>query len=234
VRRSIAVACCVVPLSLAAVGSAAQSPQARADVMRVQQAIANAFEFLYALPSDTSAAAMGSWVLDTIATTRPADSSQAWRIVTTKLTDTGDALDVKEMTGTLGASPRELAAAMAEMQELEAKVSKAEAEAALDVRVALNLPAANVGASAHPGPPLNAVVKSATSSVLYRGHWNKVDDRDLGMTVERWVPGKLTVHFATEASRAIQSVNVTASGSDEMLDRLVREARWESLATLVR
>lgn len=212
--------------------ASAQPPPSNLDLGRAQAAVQSAFGFLFALPSDTAGAAMGAWVLDSGATTSTPEPGGRWRIVATKLTDTGQGLKLEEMVGEPGTSPRQLAAAMAAMQQLEARISRSEAEASVEVVVTLNAsPATPIDRDA--APQADAGVEGARFSRLVRGHWTRVEDRDLEVTVERWVPATLLVQFASPSSRGIQSVVVSARGSEEMIERLVKEARWGALAQLV-
>src|SRR5687768_11327743 len=116
----------------------AQDQLSPADLARVDAAMRDAFAFLYALPSDTSAARMGTWVLDSATTTAADDPALLRRILVTNLSDTGRNLKFSEMVGSSGTSPAELAASMVAMQRLEGKISKAEAEAAIEIVIAVN------------------------------------------------------------------------------------------------
>lgn len=218
-------------LSLTPERSIARQSASVSDIRRVQEAITVAFGFLYALARDTAGASMGSWVLDTAATTDVPTSKNEWRIVATQLADTGDSLRREEMTGIAGASPRELAAAMVKMQELEAKISKAEADTSLDIHVSLDV--------AHEPLDENSelrdgVVAGASRSWLRPGYWTRVPDPDLGITVERWVAGELYVRYTSPTPRELQSITVHARGSDAMLERLVKDAHWHVLGNLMK
>lgn len=169
----------------------------------------SAFAFLYALPEDTAAAPMGSWVIDTEATTKSFDTSGEWRIVVSKLTDTGDGLEFRELAGKPGTSPAELAAAATSIQALEAKVSRAEAEAALEVAVAAG--AASAASSVVTGEGWTPIAIAGAAEAARRdGHW----------VGERWAPATLFVR--------IGNIAVTARGNAEMVDRVVKETRWEA------
>jgi hypothetical protein len=217
---------------VAATGVSDAQPSGSPDeIARVHAAVSAAFDFLYKLPRDTAGAALGSWVLDTDATTMAADQSGQWRIVVTKLADTGQALKVEEMAGQRGTSPTQLAAAMAEMQQLEAKISKAEAEASLEVVVALDDPDESAS-DAPAGAYTENVVQGPWTSRLTRGHWRSVEDRQLGLTVERWVPARLDLRLTPGATGRARSVVVTAQGNEEMIERLLKESRWKALATI--
>jgi hypothetical protein len=124
---------------------------------------------------------------------------------------------------------------MSEMQQLEARISRAEAEASLEVRVALN--GANLddqaGLRAPSGQPADGVVSGATASWLRSGYWNRVADHELGLTVERWQAGELYVRYTSSRPHAVHSITIRARGNDAMLDRLVKETRWQMLAALV-
>jgi hypothetical protein len=170
--------------------------------------IKTAFAFLYALPEDTAAAPMGSWVIDTEATAKAFDASGEWRIVVTKLTDTGDGLQFRELAGKPGTSPAQLAETAAAIQALEAEVSKAEAEASLEVTVATGDAAAPSSVAKENGWNTIAVA-GASEAARRQGHW----------VGERWSAATLFVR--------IGNVTVTAQGNQEMLDRVVKETRWE-------
>jgi hypothetical protein len=174
------------------------------------EAVRGAFAFLYALPEDTAGAPMGSWVLDTEATARTFDASGEWRIVVAKLTDTGDGLEFRELATKPGTSPAELAAAAASIQALEAKVSKAEAEAALEVTIAAGeVPTTSSVVQGDGWAPIP--IAGASEAARRDGHW----------VGERWAAATLFVRLG--------NVAVTARGNAEMLDRVVKETRWERL-----
>jgi hypothetical protein len=174
------------------------------------EAVRGAFAFLYALPADTAAAPMGSWVLDTEATAKAFDETGEWRIVVAKLTDTGDGLGFRELAGKPGTSPAELAAAAASIQALEAKVSKAEADAALEVTIAAGeLPPTSSVVQGDGWAPIG--IAGASAAARRDGHW----------VGERWAAATLFVRLG--------DVAVTARGNAEMLDRVVKETRWERL-----
>jgi hypothetical protein len=191
--------------------------------MPAPETVRSAFAFLYALPADTAAAPMGSWVVDTAATTSTFDQSGAWRIVVTRLADTGDGLRLRDLAGTPGTSPSELAAAAAAVQQLEAQVSRAEAEASVEVTVAAGDAAAT--AAIVEGRGWNTIaIAGARAAVRRDGHWVRTRDAELEIDVERWTPATLFVR--------IGSVAVTARGNQQMIDRLVKETRWQLLAEL--
>jgi hypothetical protein len=190
-------------------------------VARTDAAVRSAFAFLYALPRDTAGAEMGTWVLDTAATTTEPDPSGVWHIVVTQLIDTGSTLKFSELVGEPGTSPAQLAAAAAAMQKLEGKISKAEAEASIEITVTLNPPAA---------PPPNSTQETRPSipgAVIARrvaGHTTRVVDRDLEIDYERWSPALLHVQFSNLA--------VTAEGNEQMVDRVIKETKWSVLAAI--
>lgn len=224
----------IVAMTIVATRGAAQEPLADNDWADADARVRAAFAFLYALPSDTAGVAMGSWVVDSKATTPPNERTGRWRIAVTKLTDTGQGLKVQEMVGEPGTSPAQLAAAMAAMQQLEGKISKAEAEASLEVVIALNEAETRLGAPSDTALQRDNVVRGAQLARQVRGHWTRVEDRELGITVERWSPATLVVRFGPEATRGIQTIVITAQGNDEMIDRVVKETRWSELAALVK
>ena len=159
-------------------GLAAQPQVGNADVARAGTAMREAFAFFYALPSDTAGAAMGSWVVDSAATTQAADRTGHWKLVVTNLTDTGNGLKLREMVGNGGTTPAQLAASMATMQRLEGKISKAEAEAALEIVVAVN--ADELIAAAFPTAPSARVHRSRVAPRgAHEGDWMRFDDREL-------------------------------------------------------
>jgi hypothetical protein len=228
------------------------------DLARADAAVREAFAFLYALPSDTAGVAMGSWVVDSAATTPLSEPSGRWRLVVTKLVDTGEGLMLKEMVGEPGTSPAQLAAAMAAMQRLEGKISKAEADASVEIVVTINEPELSVRGVSADARRSTPRIGGARLSLRVRGDWMRLDDRELEVAYERWSPATLVVGFGTFAPvearritpkeslatfivraqtaathRGLQSITVTAQGNEEMIDRLVREARWEALANLV-
>ncbi len=226
---------------------------------RVEAAIRTAFGFLYALPSDTAAARMGSWVLDSAAADDNDPTAARWRIVATHLTDTGSDLKLSELIGDPGTSPAQLAAAMVAMQKLEGKISKAEAEAAVEVIVTVNAPEISVSAVSDDAKRSTPNIAGAQLSLRLQGDWMHLDDRELDVDYERWSPGTLLVGFgafgnvesrraspkqsaSTLAVRArampgatgIHTIAIAAQGNEEMLDRVVKETRWEALAALMK
>jgi hypothetical protein len=254
--RVAATFACVGSVTAALAAGAEQrlSPDERA---RADAAARTAFAFLYALPSDTAGAEMGSWVVDSTATTTFSESGRL-RLVITRLTDTGDELKLNEMVGVPGTSPAELAAAMVAMQRLEAKVSKAEAEASVEIVVAIDEADTSVSGVSDGAGRSQPAIAGSSLSLRVQGDWMRLDDRELDIKYERWSPATLLVGFgavapievqrvepnesiATITVRApealhqpgLQSVVVTAQGNQELLDRLVKEARWEALARLV-
>jgi hypothetical protein len=190
---------------------------------RTDTAVRSAFAFLYALPLDTHAAEMGSWVVDSAATTVDPDASGVWRIVVTQLGDTGSGLKLSELVGDSGTSPAQLAAAVAAMQKLEGKISKAEAEASITVTITLN-PDATPRAAPGGAPEIKLSIPGALTAVRTAGHATRLVDRELEVDYERWSPATLDVRF--------NNVAVTAVGNEKMLDRVVKETRWEMLAGL--
>jgi hypothetical protein len=123
---------------------------------------------------------------------------------------------------------------MAAMQQLEGKISKAEAEASLEVVIALNEAETRLGAPSDTAPQRDNVVRGAQFARHVRGHWTRIEDRELGITVERWSAATLVVRFGPEATRGIQTIVITAQGNDEMIDRVVTETRWSELAGLIK
>jgi hypothetical protein len=235
----------------------AQDGSTQADLDRVDTAIRQAFAFLYQLPRDTAASAMGTWVLDSDATTPPSERSGIWRIVATKLSDTGDGLKLREVAGDGGTSAAQLAASMAAMQRLEGKISKAEADTSLEVTITLNRDVSADGVSIE-APRTTAAVIGTQQSLRLEGSWMKVADRALEIDYERWSPATLVVGFGGFAPiqveritpqerraralaiarpaappRSIYSIGVAAQGNDEMVERLLKETRWAALAALV-
>jgi hypothetical protein len=228
------------------------------DRARAEKAIRAAFANLYALPQDTSAAKMGSWVLDTSATTPEGESTTRWTIVVTKLTDTGQDLKLlDEINRFNGTSPRQLEQSFIAMQRLEGKISKAEADSRLEVSIEINEPlnVAGVSDDARRGTP---AVTGANFSLQVNGDWMRVDDRELEIDYERWSPATLLIGFGRfdpveprrvspkdsaatftartrpgAESRAIAHLTVVAQGNDEMIDRLLSETNWKALVDLV-
>lgn len=192
-------------------------------LVRTDTAVRNAFAFLYAMPRDTAGAEMGTWVLDTEATTTTPEPPGTWRIVVTQLVDTGRGLNMSELVGPAGSSPAELAAAAAAMQRLEGKISKAEAESSLEITVTLGPPDAEVSpsAAAHETRP---AIPGALSTRRIAGHFSRVFDRQLEIEYERWSPATLKVQFG--------HVTVAAEGNEQMIDRVIKETRWELLAPM--
>ncbi len=253
-----ALRCAAFALSLASTmgaGPVAQAPATRADLDRADAAVREAFAFLYQLPSDTAAATMGTWVLDSEETTPPSERSGTWRIVATKLSDTGDGLKLREMAGDGGTSPAQLAASMAAMQQLEGKISKAEADTSLEVTVTLNGEVTAGGVSVE-APRARPAMDGSELSLRLEGSWMRVEDRALGIDYERWSPATLIVGFGGFAPvqverlkpnerlarviarpatphRAIHSIGVAVQGNDEMVERLLKETKWAALAALV-
>jgi hypothetical protein len=211
-------------LCVAAVCANAPEQLSKATLARVDAAVRHAFSFLYALPSDTAAAKLGSWVVDSGGTTAEPDPSGRWRLVVTKLADTGSALKISEMLGTPGTSPAELAAAVVAMQRLEGKISKSEAEASLEVVVTLDPSEVATGAASDDAVRSQPAIAGAQLTLRTGGHWVRATDRELETDYERWSPATFTVRF--------RNVTVTARGNEEMLDRVIRETRWDALAAL--
>ena len=237
----------------------AQDQLSASDLVRADAAMREAFAFLYALPSDTSAARIGTWVLDSVATTSSDDPASQRRIVVTNLNDTGRDLKLSEMVGSSGTSPAELAAAMAAMQRLEGKISKAEAEASIEIVVAINEAEISVAGISDDARRSTPPIPGAELALRIHGDWVRLDDRELEIDYQRWSPATLIVGFgefapietrrrsaaeslATFTTRArptparpgIRTVALTAHGNEEMLDRVLKETRWEALARLVK
>lgn len=196
-------------------------------------AVRDAFAFLYAMPADTAAAPMGTWVLDTTATASAFDPSGVWRIVVTKLADTGDGLQLRELAGKPGTSPAELAAAAAGIQQLEGKISKAEAEASLEVTISIGHGAATAGVVVEGKGWKSLAIAGATRAERIDGHWVRAYDRELEAETERWSPAMLFVQF-DNAPRAPGEARVAiiARGNHEMIDRVIKETRWNLLAAV--
>jgi hypothetical protein len=225
----------VLLLAVFSVFAHAQTQLAKEDFARVDAAVRGAFAYLYALPSDTAAAPMGSWVLDSASTAT--DSSGRWRILVTKLTDTGHGLNVKEMTGEPGLSPAQLAAAAAAMQRLEGKISKAEADAAVEIVITINPPADTLRASSH-GKRTTLAIPGSQMAVRAEGHWNRHTDRELEVDYERWSPASIAVAFGSvpppAGARGVHAILVTARGNEEMLERVIGATSWDVFARLVK
>ena len=237
----------------------AQDRLTPSDPARIDSAMREAFAFLYALPSDTSGARMGTWVLDSAATTSSDDPARLRRIVVTNLSDTGRDLKLSEMVGSSGNSPAELAAAMVAMQRLEGKISKAEAEAAIEIIVAIDEPEISIAGVSDDARRSKPAIASADVVLRVHGDWIRLDDRELEVDYERWSPATLIVGFGafapiethrrvaaeslatftarvrqTPARPGIRTLVVTAQGNEEMLDRVIKETRWAALAGLLK
>lgn len=242
----------------------AQNRLSSEETARVDVAVGSAFAFLYALPRDTAGARMGAWVLDTGPALSEAEREAGrvegrWRILVTKLTDTGQDLPLADLLRDGGTSPAQLAASMAAVQRLEGKISKAEAEAALEVIVTVNEPEIAVTGVSDNAQRSKPPIAGAQLATRIHGDWIRLDDRELEIDYERWSPATLVVGFGaygplegkrvvgkeslatfvvrarpTPGASGIQRVGVTAQGNEEMIDRLLRETRWEALAALVR
>ncbi len=235
-----------------------REPLPSADVARLDAAVREAFSFLYAFPSDTAAAQMGTWVLDSTATTAASEQTAERRVVITKLTDTGQDLKMKEVARGGGTSPAQLAAAMQEMQRLEGKVSKAEADAGLEIVIAANTPETSLTAVSDDAERTKPTIRGSQIAVRVKGSWMRVEDKELQIDYERWSPATLLVGFgsfapletrratphesaatftlrtrATAGGNAIRSITVTAQGNEELIDRVVQEAKWSALAALL-
>jgi hypothetical protein len=246
----------LVTASLSAVGQDSIAPE---DLARADAAVRDAFAFLLALPSDTAGATMGSWVIDSAATGPLPEHPHRWRIVVTKLSDTGQGLKVSEMVGEPGTSPAQLAAAMVAMQRLEGKISKAEAEASLELVVALNDAEVSVSGVSDDAQRRKPAITGAQLTLRVHGDWMRFDDRELEIDYERWSPASLLVGFGTfapiearrvspkeslatfttrarptAAGHGIHSVTVTAQGNEEMIDRVIKETRWTALSGLIK
>lgn len=249
----------VIACGLCLLAAAGADPQpVQSDLDRADAAVRDAFAFLYALPSDTAAAQMGTWVLDSSATTRTGESTGVWQIVAARLSDTGDGLELREVAGRGGTSAAQLAESMAAMQRLEGKVSKAEAEASLGITVTLNATEVSVSGISTSAPRYTAVVEGAAVSIRVDGGWVRVEDRELAIQYERWAPATLLAGFgsfaAIDAARldrdrpvgefvaharvrpaaaGIHTIGVTATGNQDMVERVQKETRWAALAALV-
>jgi hypothetical protein len=241
-----------------AVGGRAQDQLSATDVARLDAAVREAFSFLYALPRDTAAAQMGTWVLDSTATTAAVEHSAERRIVITKLTDTGRDLEMKQVAGGGGTSPAQLAAAMQDMQRLEGKVSKAEADAGLEVVVAANASETSLPGVSDDTERSRPAIPGSQIAVRMKGAWMRLQDKELEIDYERWSPATLLVGFGsfapletrratpnetaatvtlrtrrTAGANQIRSITVTVQGNEELIDRVVQEARWAALAALL-
>jgi hypothetical protein len=248
----------VAALLTASLVAGAQESLSPEELARVDTAVREAFAFLYALPSDTAGVAMGSWVVDSAATTPASPSTGPWRLVVTRLSDTGQGLKLNEMVGEHGTSPAQLAAAMAAMQRLEGRISKAEAEASLDIVVSVNEPEITVTGVSDEARQTRPAIKGAQLSRRLDGDWMHLDDRELEVDYERWSPATLLVGFgafnpvetrrlvakeslatfnvrANPASgrQGIRSVVVTAQGNEKMIERVVKETKWAALSGLI-
>lgn len=215
---------------------AAQEAVSTEERARADAAVRSAFASLYALPKDTAGAPMGSWVLDSAGTARSGDPSGRWRIVVTKLTDTGRDLPLSELLRNHDASPAQLAASVAAVQRLEGRISRAEADAALEVTVRVNDAGPVTAGLPDNAPRMELSIARARAATRAAGQWVRVTDRDLDLEYERWIPATLVVAFddaGAGTAPAIHRVTITARGSDEMIDKLLRETNWESLASLV-
>jgi hypothetical protein len=223
---------------IAVAAGGAQHQLSPADAARLDAAMREAFAFLYALPSDTAAAQMGAWVLDSNATTSALDAAPERRLVVTKLTDTGQQLHMRDVAAGTGTSPAQLAAAMAEMQRLEGQVSKAEADASLEIVVTANAPAVPAGSLADDRQRITLNIAASQLAVQMKGTWRKVEDKELEIEYQRWSPATLRVAFgsferAETRAADIHSLTVSAQGNDEMIERVVNEAKWSALASLI-
>jgi hypothetical protein len=227
----------VLLLAVFSVFAQAQTQLAKEDLARVDAAVRGAFAYLYALPSDTAAAPMGSWVLDSGSTSPALDTSGVWRILVTKLTDTGHGLNVKEMTGEPGTSPAQLAAAAAAMQRLEGKISKAEADAAVEIVITINPPADTLRASSH-GKRTTLAIPGSQMAVRAEGHWTRHNDRELEVDYERWSPASIAVAFGSvplpAGAHGVHAILVTARGNEAMLERVIETTSWDVFARLVK
>ena len=205
-----------------ALGVAAGAQPALTDeqLTRVETAVRAAFAPFYALPKDTAAADLGTWVLDTNATTPEGERSGRWRIFISRLTDTGKDLTLSGLVR--GTSPAQIAESVVAMKRLEGKISRAEADATLDITIALDEPNAPAPDVARAADRSNPRIPGADSSVRIRGEWITLDDRELEIEYERWSPPTLLVRFGR--------LSVRAQGAEEMIDRLVAESKWEALA----
>jgi hypothetical protein len=193
-------------------------------VTRTDTAVRSAFAFLYALPRDTAGAEMGTWVLDTAATTAEPDAAGVWHLVVTQLVDTGTGLKLSEMMGQPGTSPAQLAAAAVAMQKLEGKISKAEAEASIAIRITLHPPAYVPAVVPDTARVTKLSIPGALTAVRVSPHATRVADRDLEIDYERWSPATLHVHFG--------NIAVTAEGNEQMIDRVIKETKWDLLAAI--
>jgi hypothetical protein len=226
---------------------------------RVTAAVRTAFASLLALPADTQAEKMGTWVLDTDGTALNPDPGEPWTILVTQLTDTGQELKLAEQLVRLGATstPRQMADGAKAMQQLEGRIAKAEADTMLHVvaridppEVALQLISDDVDVEA-------VSVDGATHAVRVKGRWITARDRELDVDYERWSTAALLVTFgpfdnptktkapATGATRLVaksravgntpvRTVTIQAEGSEEMIAKLIAETRWSALASLIK
>ena len=223
---------------IAAAAGGAQPQLPPADAARLDVAMREAFAFLYALPSDTAGAQMGTWVLDSNATTSALDTGPERRLGVTKLTDTGQQLHMREVAAGTGTSPAQLAAAMADMQRLEGQVSKAEADASLEIVVTANAPAVPVASVADNRQRITLSIAATQLAVQMKGTWRTVEDKELEIEYQRWSPATLLVAFGSlepgeTRAPGIHSLTVSAQGNDEMIERVVKEAKWSALASLI-
>jgi hypothetical protein len=239
-------------------GLTVPSQLSEGDLARADSAVREAFAYLYALPRDTAGAPMGAWVVDTNATTLAGDRSGHWKIVIAHLTDTGNALKLSEMIGSGGTSPAQLAEAMAQMQKLEGRISRSEAEAAIEINITLNADEMVIAGVSDFADRTSPAISGAGLVMRVKGDWMRLDDRELEIDLERWSPATLLVGFggfapvitqrlkpaeslSTFAAAArpqgargnIRTVAVTAQGNEQMLDRVVKETKWAALAALL-
>lgn len=202
----------------------AQSTPAADELARIEGGIRETFAVFYALPKDTAGAEMGSWVLGTDETTAEGDRTGRWRIFVSRLTDTGKDLRLGGLVR--GTSPAQIAESVVAMKRLEGKISRAEADATLDIVVSLNEPDAAAPDVSRAADRSNPRIAGADSSVRIRGEWITLEDRELEIEYQRWSPATLLVRFGR--------ISVRAQGAEEMIDRLVREAKWDVLAALAK
>ena len=110
------------------------------------------------------------------------------------------------------------------MQRLEAKISKAEADAQLEVTITVGDGPAAAPPTDGKAPRTTLSIPGAREAAHAAGRFIRTADRELEIDYDRWTPATLFVR--------IGNVTVFAQGSDEMIDRVVKETRWEMLAGL--
>jgi hypothetical protein len=243
--------CAFLSILPAALSSAAQESLSGDQVARIDAALRDAFAFAYGLPSDTAGAAMGSWVVDTADTTPATELTSIRRIVLTKLSDTGQDLNLNEVVGEPGTSLAQIAAGIAAVQRMEGKISKAEADTSLEIVVAVNERQATVTGVSDDARRNNPTIAGAAVGLHVDGSWVHVEDRELEIGYERWSPATLLVGFGaarsvdtkraspkeslstftiqatpTAAAQGIHTLLITAQGNEEMVKRVIKETKW--------